>query len=212
MNITIRKETEKDYRAVEEITREAFWNLFVPGCDEHYIAHTLRSHPDFIPEMDFVAEVDNRIVGSIMYTKSYVTDEDGNRMDTLSFGPICVLPEYQKKGIGTALITHTKTIAISNHAPAIIILGHPHNYCKHGFRSCIDYLVSDSNGKYPFGQLVLELEKDVFKGKKWKYHYSSAYHSDEKAAAEFDSQFPYKEKVWAPSQEEFFIACRAYLG
>ena len=74
MNVIIQREEETDYRIVEEITREAFWNLNVPGCDEHYIVHILRDHPDFIPEMDYVAEVDNKIIGNIMYTRSYVED------------------------------------------------------------------------------------------------------------------------------------------
>ncbi|HEX2958822.1 MAG TPA: N-acetyltransferase [Chitinispirillaceae bacterium] len=212
MIITIRKETEQDYKTVENITREAFWNLHIPGCDEHYLAHILRTHPDFLTEMDFVAEVDNKVVGSIMYTKSYVVDENNKRLDTLTFGPLCVLPEFQKKGVGTSLINYTKKIAVSNHSPAIIILGHPYNYCKHGFKNCIDYLISDSSGKYPYGQLVLELEKGVFEGKRWKFFYSSAYSFDEKSVEAFDALFPYKSKNWAPSQEEFFIACRAYLG
>ena len=155
MNITIRREDEKDYRVVEEITREAFWNLNFPGCDEHYLVHILRDHPDFIPEMDFVAVVDNKVAGNIMYTKSYVADEDNNRLDTLTFGPLCVLPGYQRQGIGTALINHTREIAVNNNSKAIIILGHPHNYCKHGFKNSIDYGISNSEGRYPYVQLFL---------------------------------------------------------
>ena len=75
MKITIRNETETDYRAVEELTREAFWNLNFPGCSEHYLIHVLRSHADFIPELDLVAEADGKIVGSIIYSKSKLTDE-----------------------------------------------------------------------------------------------------------------------------------------
>ncbi len=212
MNITIRREDEKDYRVVEEITREAFWNLNFPGCDEHYLVHILRDHPDFIPEMDFVAVVDNKVAGNIMYTKSYVADEDNNRLDTLTFGPLCVLPGYQRQGIGTALINHTREIAVNNNSKAIIILGHPHNYCKHGFKNSIDYGISNSEGRYPYGQLVLELEKGVFDGKKWKFFYSPVYNLDEKAVAEFDKQFPVKNKEYKYSQEEFSIAVRAFLG
>jgi len=95
MNIVIRKEKETEYRIVEEITREAFWNLYFPGCDEHYTTHILRNHPDFIKELSFVAELDNKIIGNIMYTKSYVIDEDQHKIETISFGPICVLPKYQ---------------------------------------------------------------------------------------------------------------------
>ncbi len=212
MNLTIRKENINDYRVVEELTREAFWNLNVPGCDEHYLVHILRDHPDFIPEMDFVAEADNRVVGNIMYTGSYVVDETGNRLDTLTFGPLSVLPGYQRQGIGTALINHTKEIAVKNNSKAIIILGHPHNYCKHGFKNSIDYAISSSEGEYPYGQLVLELDKGVFKGKQWKFYYSPVFNLDQKAVDEFDRQFPEKIKEYQYSQQEFSIAVRAHLG
>jgi len=212
LDIRIRREEETDYRVVEELTREAFWNLHVPGCDEHYLVHVLRSHPDFIPEMDFVAEVDGRIAGNIMYTKSRVVDEGGGEMETLTFGPVSVLPEYQRRGIGTALIRHTREIAVRNGAKAIIILGHPHNYCTHGFKNSMDYGIGDSEGRFPYGQLALELERGVFEGKKWKFYYSPAYHLDEKAVEKFDSLFPKKEKRYQYSQEEFSIAVRAYLG
>ena len=191
--------------------RESFWNLYVKGCDEHYLAHILRDHSDFIPEMNYVAVYDERIVGNIMYTKSYVIDDKGNKADTLTFGPLCVLPEFQRKGIGTLLINRTKEIALQKGAGAIIILGHPRNYCRHGFKNCKDYNVSDTEGRYPFGQLVLELKKDFFAGRKWKFHYSSAYHVDENLVRVFDEQFPLKEKLYRPTQEEFSIACRAYL-
>ena len=85
-NLTIRLETEKDYRAVEELTREAFWNVYKPGADEHYYVHIMRSHPDFIPELAFVLEKDGEIVGNIMYTKAWLKDENGERKEILSFG------------------------------------------------------------------------------------------------------------------------------
>jgi predicted N-acetyltransferase YhbS len=130
LNITIRRENENDYRIVEKITREAFWNLNVPGCDEHYLVHILRNHPDFIPEMDYVAEVDNKIVGNIMYTKSYVVDESNNRLDTLTFGPLCVIPKYQRQGIGTSLINYTKEMAQSQNP--VIFDFFAMNQSKHG--------------------------------------------------------------------------------
>ncbi len=208
----IRQETKADERIVEEIIREAFWNLYVPGCDEHYLAHCMRNHPDFISEMNFVAELENgEVVGSIMYSKSYVIDEQENKIDTVTFGPLCVLPKYQRKGIGTALINHTKEIAIKNNVAAIIILGHPHNYCKHGFKNTRDFNITDAEGNYPYGQLVLELKKDVFANKKWKFITSPVFYLDPKKAQEFDKKFPPKAKKYQPSQEEFSIAVRATL-
>ena len=88
-DLTIRLETEKDYRAVEELTREAFWNVYKPGADEHYYVHMMRSHPDFIPELAFVLEKDGEIIGNIMYTKAWLEDESGERKEILSFGPLC---------------------------------------------------------------------------------------------------------------------------
>lgn len=83
-NNIIRNETEKDYRAVEELTREAFWNVYKPGADEHYFVHTMRNYPDFIPGLDFVLEKNGEIIGNIMYTKAWLEDEDGNRKEILS--------------------------------------------------------------------------------------------------------------------------------
>ena len=89
----IRNENPTDYRQVEEMTKKAFWNVNVPGCDEHYLAHIIRDHADFIPALDFVIEEDNRIVGNIMYVKSKLMDEAGNEKEILTFGPLSILPE-----------------------------------------------------------------------------------------------------------------------
>ena len=211
MDIIIRNETENDYRVVEEMTREAFWNLYFPGCVEHYLVHTMRNHADFLQELDFVAEYSGKIVGNIMYIKASLMDELGKEMDIVSFGPLSVLPEYQRKGIGSALINHTKNIAIKNGVKAIVILGDPHNYCKHGFKSAKDLNISDINGNYPHGMLALELEEGVLAGHKWKYRYSDVYEINEKDADEYDNSFVKKEKGYRYSQEIFSIAFRSYV-
>ena len=211
MDIIIRNETEKDYRAVEEITREAFWNLYFPGCNEHYLAHVMRTHPDFLKELDFVAEYDGKIVGNIMYTKAWLIDEQGNITDIVTFGPVCVIPEYQRKGIGSALINHTKKIAIEKGAKAIVIFGDPHNYCKHGFKSAKDLNISDLNGDNPYGMLALELEEEALAGHQWKYKYSDVYEINETDADEFDKNFEKKEKGYQYTQEIFSIAIRSYV-
>jgi putative acetyltransferase len=211
MDIIIRNETENDFRVVEEITREAFWNLYFPGCIEHYLVHKMRSHPDFIKDLDFVAEYKGKIVGNIMYTKAWLIDEPGKEIDIVSFGPISVLPEYQRNGIGSALINHTKDIAIKMGVKAIVILGDPHNYCKHGFKSSKDLNISDMNGDYPYGMLALELEEGALAGHKWKYRYSDAYEINEKDADEYNNGFVKKEKGYRYTQEIFSIAFRSYL-
>jgi putative acetyltransferase len=211
MDIKIRNETEKDYREVEELTREAFWNLYFPGCNEHYLVHIMRHHPDFVSEMDFVAEYNGKIIGNIMYTKAWLINEKGEEVEILCFGPICVLPEYQRKGIGSALIIHTKNIALKNGIKGIVIFGDPHNYCKHGFKSAKDLNISDMNGEYPSGMLALELEEGAFRSHQWKYKYSDVYNVNEDEVESFDKGFPSKEKGYRYSQEIFSIAVRAYL-
>jgi len=211
MKVSTRNECKGDFKRVEEITREAFWNLYVPGCDEHYLTHILRDHPDFISDLDFVAAYEDKVIGNIMYTKSYIIDESDNRINTITFGPVCVLPKYQRQGVGSALIQHSKKIASKNGYQAIIIQGHPHNYCRHGFKSSKDYKISNSEGKYPYSLLVLELKKGILRDKNWKYYSSAVYDIDKKAAAEFDKKFGPKKKEYRHTQEEFSIACRAYI-
>jgi len=212
LDLVIRKECIKDYREVEELTREAFWNLHVPGCDEHYLAHVMRSHPDFLPELDFVAVLDDKIVGNIMYAKSRLVSVSGLSIDTITFGPVSVLPELQRKGIGSKLIRHTLEMAISLSYKVIVIDGHPYNYCKHGFVGSKSVNVSDSDGKYPYSLLVLELEKGCLGNNYWKYLPSDVYFSlNEEAIAEFDASFEKKEKCFKPTQEEFNIASKAFI-
>ncbi|HNY22695.1 MAG TPA: N-acetyltransferase [Treponemataceae bacterium] len=211
MKITTRLENKNDYLEVEELTREAFWNLYIPGCDEHYLSHILRDHADFIPELDFVAELDGAIVGSIMYTKAYLIDDDGERIPIVSFGPLCVHPTYQRKGIGTALIERTSALVKEMKIPAIVIYGDPHNYCKHGFKNGIDYRVSDMDGQHPLGLLVLELQPGFFGSKNWKAKQSDVFQFDPQKAKEFDARFPPKEKKTHYSQELFKMLIRSFL-
>jgi len=212
MNVKIRPENKNDYHIVENLIRESFWNLYVPGCDEHYLAHILRNHSDFIPELNFVALLGEELVGSIMYARSYIINEEKEKLDTVGFGPVCVAPQYQRQGIGTALIEYSRSIAVKMGFKVMIILGHPHNYCKHGFKSCRDFNVADINGRFPFGQLVLELEHGILQGHNWKFIPSAVYDIDSQAAEKFDAHFPRKEKKYLYSQEEFSIACRAFLN
>lgn len=210
LNMIIRQEKEADYVQVEELTRDAFWNLYFPGCDEHYLCHILRKHKDFVSELDYVVELDGKIVASIMYTRSYLISNE-EKVHCLSFGPLCVHPNYQRKGIGTILIEKTKALAITMEIPAIIIYGDPHNYCKHGFRNGIDYQVSNMNGEYPLGLLVLELQQGFFGNKKWKAQQSDAFIFDQEKVQEFDKRFPAKEKKKQYSQELFGMLIRSYL-
>jgi predicted N-acetyltransferase YhbS len=211
MEVRIRNEREDDYRAVEEVTREAFWNLYVPGCSEHYIAHALRQHKDFIPQLDYVALVDGRIVGNIMYTRARLANDAGEILEIASFGPLCVHPEFQRMGIGSRLIRHSLPAAQTLGFGVVAIYGAPHNYCKHGFRNGKDLSISDGNGDYPHGLLALELAPGLLAGQHWKLRISPTYECGESEVDAFDSGFPPKEKEYHYTQEIFAIEVRSFL-
>lgn len=211
MNITVRRTEERDYRATEEITRDAFWDLYVPGCDEHYLLHCMRSHADFVPELDYVALDGDRVVGNIVYAVSHVEAPDGRRVDTLTFGPISVPPGYQRKGVGSLLIQTTREIAKARGCPAIIIYGHPHNYVKHGFVSGKKFGIGVGDGKYPSALLALVFDEAPFAGTEWAFVESPAYQLNRDDVATFDQSFPPREKGFSPSQEDFWISSRSFI-
>ncbi|MDY3791467.1 MAG: N-acetyltransferase [Oscillospiraceae bacterium] len=203
--LIIRNEKESDQREVETLIREAFWNLNVPGCDEHYLAHILRGHKDFIPELDLVAELDGRIIGNVMYTKSHLKDETGTDKEILTFGPLAVLPGYQRMGVGKALLERSFDIARNMGYDVIVIFGSPANYIARGFKSCKKYNICLEGGIFPTAMLVKELKEGALDGKKMIFSESSAFNIDRSEAKKFDSLFPEKEKEYRTSQEEFFI-------
>ena len=206
--VLIRPETEKDFRAVEELTREAFWNVYKPGADEHYYVHQMRNHPDFLPELDFVAELDGRLVGSVMFTKAWLEDADGGRMEIVSMGPIGVAPAFQRRKIGKRLIEHAFEAARGMGYRVNINFGNPGNYVSRGFVSCKKKNVCfGADGNFPTALLVCELVPGALDGRKWMYIPSTAADCCEDTAASeaFDASFPPREKKWMPSQEEFYI-------
>lgn len=119
MNIVVRNEVVADYRKVEDITRKAFWNLYIPGCNEHYLIHIMRNHKDFIKELALVVTINEKVVGNIMYMKSYVKNENDEVLETITFGPVSVHPSYQKQGIGSTLIKKSIEKAKENNFKAI---------------------------------------------------------------------------------------------
>lgn len=201
----IRRETEADYRQVEQLIRKAFWNVYAPGCSEHYLAHTMRQHQDFIPELDLVAELDGQLVGSIMYTKARLTEASGKVKEILTFGPIAVLPQYQRKGIGKQLILASFEQAEAMGFDTVVIFGNPDNYVGRGFQSCRRHQVHLPDGSFPSAMLVKELKPGCLAGGDWTYRESSAMAAEEQAVQQFDQQFEPMEKKWMPSQETFYI-------
>lgn len=203
--LIIRNETEADYRIVETITRDAFWNLNVPGCNEHYLAHIMRSHPDFISELDFVAELDGQVIGNVMYTKARLVDEAGAEQQILTFGPVSIQPEYQRRGYSGRLLEHSFQKAAELGYDVIVIFGNPDNYVSRGFVSCKRHNICLEGGRFPFAMLVKELRLGTLDGRTWYYHESPVYDIDDAMAEEFDKQFQPREKSWKPSQEAFYI-------
>ena len=104
-NITIRLERESDHRTVENLTREAFWNVYQPGCTEHYVLHCYRRNPDFIPELDFVMETDGVLMGHVMFSKAEIIADDGRNIP-MTFGPISIHPDFQRRGYGKILLDY----------------------------------------------------------------------------------------------------------
>lgn len=209
--LKIRRERPEDYAAVEEITRRAFYNMYMPGCTEHYLAHIMRGHEDFLPQLDFVAELDGRVIGNMMYTRSWLTDGGGERKEILTFGPVSILPEFQRRGYGKQLMEHSFTQARALGYDAVVIFGSPANYVSRGFVSCKKHRVSLAGGKYPAAMLVKELVPGALAGKTWTYADSPVMHFSEEDARRFDDALPPMEKRWMPSQEEFYIMSHASL-
>lgn len=185
--------------------------MYVPGCVEHYLVHIMRQHKDFLPELDFVVEVDGQVVGNIMYTKARLVDESGEEKEILTFGPVCILPEYQRTGLGKMLMEYSFKRAALLGYDTIVIFGNPGNYVSRGFKSCKKHNVCLENGTYPAAMMVKELKPDALHGKRWVYHGSPVMEIDEQEAKRFDETFEKLEKKFQPSQEEFYIHSHAFI-
>ena len=209
--VIIRNEKESDYSIVEEITRKAFYNRYTPGCFEHYLVHIMRNHEDFIPELDFVAELDGQVIGNIMYTKAKLVDESGFEKEILTFGPISVLPEYQRNGYGKRLMEHSFQEAVRLGYDVIVIFGSPANYVGRGFQSCKKYNICLEKQRYRAAMMVKELKEHVLDGRKWFYYDSPVMNIDEEEARRYDDSLEKMEKKHLPSQEEFYIISHSFV-
>ncbi len=210
-NIIIRNEKKEDWELVERITRQAFYNLYVPGCVEHYLVHIMREHEDFIPELDFVLELDGQVIGNIMYTKAKLTDENGTEKEILTFGPVSIHPAYQRMGYGKMLMEHSFQAAIQLGYDTIVILGSPANYVSRGFKCCKKYNVCIENGKYPAAMMVKELIPHILDDHKWLYQDSPVMAISKEEAERYDDTLEPMEKKYLPSQDEFYIMSQAFM-
>ena len=191
MNLTFRLETPADHRAAEEMTREAFWRFWEPEqtiCHEHLLVRKLRGCPSLVPELNITAKADGKIAGHIIFTKSRVENTE-----TLTFGPLTVLPEFQSRGIGKALMRYAFDIARDMDFRAVIIYGNPDYYPRANFRRASQFGITTPDGSVFDALLVYELYDGALDGIGGKYHIDSVYESlTDEEAHEFDRQFPPK--------------------
>lgn len=199
----IRQEESSDYREVENLTREAFWNVYRPGCDEHYMLHLYRDREDFVKELDCVLIADDCIVAHIMYSNAVICCDDGRLVPVMIFGPISVRPECQRMGYGSAIIKYTLNQAKCFGCGAVVITGNPVYYSRFGFVSGsekdIYYSEVSRNEEAPFF-MVKELREGFLDGVIGSFTEPDGYRVSQSDMEEYDKSFPAKEKKVLPGQ------------
>ena len=202
-NITIRPETKSDDRVVENLTREAFWNVYRPGCMEHYVLHCFRTDPAFVPELDLVMELDGTLIGHIMYARSEIACSDGRALPIMTFGPISIAPEYKRQGYGKCLLDYSMEKAKEMGAGALAITGNILFYGKSGFvpaKSKGIRYADDPDASY---LLIKELTPGFLSGISGTYKDPEGYfvcERDPDGFAQFEATFTEKEKQKLPGQ------------
>jgi len=194
MEVFIRQTTETEFHQTEHITREAFWNLYKPGCDEHLVLHNLRKSESYIPKLDILAEYQDEIIGHCISTLAHVIDDKNDTYEVLCVGPISVLPPSQKHGIGSQLMRHTIAVAKNLEYAGMILFGDPAYYHRFGFRNAAEFGIQTKDGKNFEAFMGLELQENGFANIQGKFHEDKAFEVDEKELAEFEKRFPRREK------------------
>jgi len=200
MPLIIRPERPDDYHQTEHVTQKAFWNLYNPGCSEHYLVHKLRTDPAYVPELSRVAELDGKIVGAILYSRSQVVDGETTH-DVLTFGPLCVEPSLQGTGIGGKLMQATFELARAAGWKAIIIFGEPGYYPKFGFFPCERFGITTADGQNFDAFMALELVSGGLEGVHGKFHAAPVFENlPDDEVDEYSKRFPPLEKLRLPGQ------------
>lgn len=201
--ITIRCEKVQEYRAVETLVRESFWNVYRPGCLEHYVLNQLRDDPAFVPELDFVMELDGQLIGQIMFMNAEILADDGQRVPIMTMGPICITPRYKRQGYGKILLDYALIAAAKQGYKALCFEGNIDFYGKCGFEEASKFgiryhgLPEDADASF---FLCKELEPGYLNTITGEYATPKGYFVDEEDAQEFDKQFTPKEKLKLPGQ------------
>jgi len=205
-NIVIRREREEDRRAVEFLVRESFWNVYRPGCLEHYVLHRLRDDPAFVPELDFVMERDGVIIGQNVFVRAVIRADDGRDVPIMTMGPICIAPGFKRLGYGKRLLDFSLEQASVFGCGALFFEGNIGFYGKSGFTYASDFGIRYHG--LPEGAdasffLCMELVPGYLSGITGEYATPQGYFVAERepdAFARFDALFPFKEKLKLPGQ------------
>ncbi len=205
-SIIIRRETEQDHRTVEALIRESFWNVYRPGCLEHYVIHRLREDPAFVPELDLVMEGDGRIIGQNMFMRAEIRADDGRRIPIMTMGPICIAPELKRRGYGKRLLDDSLERAAALGCGALCFEGNIRFYGKSGFTYAREFGIRYHD--LPAGAddsffLCRELIPGYLQGVTGVYGPPEGYFCAEREPEEFarfDALFPPKEKLVLPGQ------------
>jgi len=199
----IRNETKKDYAEVENLIRESFWNVYRPGCSEHYVMHVLRDDPAFVPELDFVMEKDGKLIGQNMFMKTVINADDGRDVPVLTMGPICITPELKRKGYGKRLLDYSLEKAAQMGFGAVLFEGNILFYGKSGFDYARNFSIRYHD--LPEGAddsffLCRELIPGYLSGITGVYRTPRGYYVDDADVEKFDKNFPPKQKLKLPGQ------------
>jgi predicted N-acetyltransferase YhbS len=194
MKPLIQPATQKDFKITETLTREAFWNVYKPGCDEHRVLNRLRNSKSYISELDLVAVCENKIVGHIISTKAKVIDSQDFENEVLCVGPVSVIPEFQKNGIGSKLINESIKVATELGFPGMILFGNPEYYHRFGFINAENYGITTKDGQNFEPFMALELLKESLNNVHGKFFEDEGFTTNEEELEEFEKQFPFKEK------------------
>ncbi len=202
-NVIIRNETEADFRAVENLVREAFWNVYRPGCLEHYVIHVLRDDPAFVKELDFVMEKDDELIGQNMFMKTHIDADDGRRIEVLTMGPIGITPALKRKGYGKLLLDYSLEKAREMGFPAVLFEGNIGFYGHSGFDYARNFGIRYHDleeGEDDSFFLCRELVPGYLDDVTGVYQTPAGYYVDPDDAELFDASFPPKEKLKLPGQ------------
>lgn len=199
-DFTIRRETEKDYFNTENLVRESFWNVYKPGCAEHFVLHVLRDCPDFIGDLDFVMEKDGKLIGQVVFVKSHIDLTSGEKFPIATFGPIGIAPEYKRQGYGAALLSYAMEQAEKQGIGALAICGNELFYGTLGFKKAKDFGICYADDPEADYFLIKELIPGFLNGINGSYSDPKEYFVSDDDVEEFDKQFPPKQKLRLPGQ------------